>query len=268
MFNISSLSGDLSSLDLTNPSTNLVEKRLKDTVPKSPCQLLYLYSDTSEFSATIKNEGSVPLTVSCSILVSPVFSVGPGGSQENDAPHQQVGKIGERVEHQQRGELQRTTVRTVQGWLELAWSYLREYIEHCPHDEESDGSVGCFEDVLGIVVSFIVLVGLINLSQQLVSVLRAELFPAQFLPAVELSQRLLHDPGVFDVEDLVIDIRSRKETSCDFKFVKSCSSTYLSPPHTDSMLARYSSLAEARLTRLLASIVTSNMDFGSGIVFP
>ena len=34
------------------------------------------------------------------------------------------------------------------------------------------------------------------------------------------------------------------------------------------MLARYSSLAEARLTRLLASIVTSNIDLGSGMVLP
>ena len=55
MFNISSLSGDLSSLDLTNPPTNLVEKRLKDTVPKSSCQLLDLNSNTRELSATLKN---------------------------------------------------------------------------------------------------------------------------------------------------------------------------------------------------------------------
>ena len=96
-------------------------------------------------------------------LVKPVFSVGPGGSQEYDAPHQQVGKIGERVQHQQRGELERGIVR--ETGMEVAWSYLREYIEDRPHDKEGDGSVGCFEDIFRIIVSFVVLVGLLYLCQ-------------------------------------------------------------------------------------------------------
>ena len=96
--------------------------------------------------------------------------------------------------------------------MEVAWSYLREYIEDRPHDEEGDGSVGCFEDVLGVVVSFVVLVRLLDLCQQLVSVLQTELLPAQLLPAVELSQRLLHDAGVLNVQDLLIDIRPEKDT--------------------------------------------------------
>ena len=91
---------------------------------------------------------------------------------------------------------------------------MREYIEDRPHDKESDRGVGCFEDIFGIIVSFVVLVGLLYLSQQLVPVLQTELLPAQLLPAVELSQRLVHDGCVLDVQNLVVDIRSRR-TNCN-----------------------------------------------------
>ena len=90
-------------------------------------------------------------------------------------------------------------------------SYLRENIKDSPHDEQSDGSVGCLEDIFGVIVSFVVLVGLLDLGQELVPVLQTELLPAQLLPAVELRQRLVHDGGVLDVQHLVIDIRSRED---------------------------------------------------------
>jgi hypothetical protein len=35
----------------------------------------------------------------------PVLDVGPRGSQHHQAPHQQVGEVGQRVQHQQRTHL-------------------------------------------------------------------------------------------------------------------------------------------------------------------
>ena len=143
---------------------------------------------------------------------------------------------------------------------------MREDVEDGPHDEQSDGSVGSLEDVLGVVVRLVVVVGLLDLLQQLLSVLHAELLAPQLLPAVKLRQRSLHYPGVFYVKNLVIDVGSETVIVSLWSLVMIIS--YWSPPHRLSMLAKYSSLAEARLTRLLASIVTSNIDFGSGIVLP
>lgn len=84
---------------------------------------------------------------------------------------------------------------------------MRDDIEDSPHDEEGDGSVGCFENILGVIVSFVVLVGLLYLSQQLVPVLQAELLSAELLPAIKLCQGLLYYRGVLNVEHLVVNVR-------------------------------------------------------------
>ena len=84
---------------------------------------------------------------------------------------------------------------------------MRDDIEDGPHDEEGDGSVGCFENILGVIVSFVVLVGLLYLSQELVPVLQAELFSAELLPAIKLCQGLLYYGGVLNVEHLVVNVR-------------------------------------------------------------
>ena len=86
-------------------------------------------------------------------------------------------------------------------------SYLRENIKDSPHDEQSDGSVGCLEDIFGVIVSFVVLVGLLDLCQQLVPVLQAELLSAELLPAIKLCQGLLYYRGVLNVEHLVVNVR-------------------------------------------------------------
>ena len=109
---------------------------------------------------------------------------------------------------------------------------------------------------------------LADLLLQLVPVLLTELLAAQLLPAVELGHGSLHYPHVLHLQHLIIDIGPK--TNNKIRLIK-CSrqlNPYLSPPHRLSMQPRYNSLAEARLTKLLASIVTSNIDLGSGIVFP
>ena len=39
------------------------------------------------------------------MLALPVLGIGPGGPKEGQAPHQEVGKVGEGVEHQKGGDL-------------------------------------------------------------------------------------------------------------------------------------------------------------------
>ena len=39
------------------------------------------------------------------ILLAPVLGVGPGGAEEGEAPHEQVGQVGQGVEHQEGGHL-------------------------------------------------------------------------------------------------------------------------------------------------------------------
>ena len=83
--------------------THLVEEGLEDTVPHSARELLYLDTDSRELSAGLENvrlSGDQRLGGD-----QPVLGVRPGGSQEDEAPHQEVGKVSEGVEHQQRGDL-------------------------------------------------------------------------------------------------------------------------------------------------------------------
>ena len=83
---------------------------------------------------------------------------------------------------------------------------MREDIENRPHHEQCDRGVGSFEDVLGVVVSFVVVVRLLDLRQQLVSVLQTELFSSQLLPRVKLRHGCVNYPRVLNVQHLVINV--------------------------------------------------------------
>ena len=85
-------------------------------------------------------------------------------------------------------------------------NYLWKNVENGPHNKYRDWSVGRLENVFGIVVSFIVVVGLLYLLEQLVPVLAAELLAAKLLPRVKLWERCLDYPLVLHVQDLVVNV--------------------------------------------------------------
>ena len=92
------------------------------------------------------------------------------------------------------------------NWLDIFLYYLWENVENGPHDKYRDWSVGRLEDVFGIVMSFVVVVWLLNLLEQLVPVLAAELLAAKLLPRVKLWERCLDNPLMFHIQDLVINV--------------------------------------------------------------
>ena len=93
--------------------------------------------------------------------------------------------------------LQKTSIH---GW------YLRRHVKQGPHDKQCDWSVGSFENVFRVIVSFVVVVRLLNLTEQLVSVLQTTFLTSQFLHTVKLIQCNLNNFMMLCLQCLVIDI--------------------------------------------------------------
>ena len=87
----------------TKKTSYLAEDRLEAIVPHFSCELLDLDTHPTELATEAqgdKIEFSILLVVAL-----PVLGIGPGGPEEGQAPHQEVGKVGEGVEHQKGRDL-------------------------------------------------------------------------------------------------------------------------------------------------------------------
>ena len=78
---------------------------MEAVVPHLSCKLLDLDTHPTELATEVQgdqNELSILF-----VLALPVLGIGPGGPKEGQAPHQEVGKVGEGVEHQKGRDLKR-----------------------------------------------------------------------------------------------------------------------------------------------------------------
>ena len=78
---------------------------MEAVVPHLSCELLDLDTHPTELATEVQG-GQNELYI-LFVLALPVLGIGPGGPKEGQAPHQEVGKVGEGVKHQKRGDLMR-----------------------------------------------------------------------------------------------------------------------------------------------------------------
>ena len=78
---------------------------MEAVVPHLSCELLDL--DTHPTELTTKGPGGQNKLYILFVLALPVLGIGPGGPKEGQAPHQEVGKVDEGVEHQKGRDLMR-----------------------------------------------------------------------------------------------------------------------------------------------------------------
>ena len=76
---------------------------MEAVVPHLSCKLLDL--DTHPTELATEGQGDQNEFSFLFVLTLPVLGIGPGGPKEGQAPHQEVGKVGEGVEHQKGGDL-------------------------------------------------------------------------------------------------------------------------------------------------------------------
>ena len=76
---------------------------MEAVVPHLSCELLDLDTHPTELATEVQG-GQNKLSI-LFVLALPVLGIGPGGPEEGQAPHQEVGKVGEGVEHQKGGDL-------------------------------------------------------------------------------------------------------------------------------------------------------------------
>ena len=76
---------------------------MEAVVPHFSCKLLDLDTHPTELATEVQGGQNV-LSI-LFLLALPVLGIGPGGPEESQAPHQEVGKVGEGVEHQKGGDL-------------------------------------------------------------------------------------------------------------------------------------------------------------------
>ena len=78
---------------------------MEAVVPHLSCELLDL--DTHPTELATEGQGDQNELSILFLLALPVLGIGPGGPKEGQAPHQEVGKVGEGVEHQKGRDLMR-----------------------------------------------------------------------------------------------------------------------------------------------------------------
>ena len=78
---------------------------MEAVVPHFSCKLLDL--DTHPTELATEGPGDQNKLSVLFVLALPVLGIGPGGPKEGQAPHQEVGKVGEGVEHQKGRDLMR-----------------------------------------------------------------------------------------------------------------------------------------------------------------
>ena len=71
-------------------------------VPHFSCELLDLDTHPTELATEGQDQNKLSILF---VLALPVLGIGPGGPKEGQPPHQEVGKVGEGVEHQKRRDL-------------------------------------------------------------------------------------------------------------------------------------------------------------------
>ena len=71
-------------------------------VPHFSCELLDLDTHPTELATEGQDQNKLSILF---VLALPVLGIGPGGPKEGQTPHQEVGKVGEGVEHQKRRDL-------------------------------------------------------------------------------------------------------------------------------------------------------------------
>ena len=76
---------------------------MEAVVPHLSCELLDLDTHPTELATEVQGD-QIELSILL-VLALPVLGIGPGGPEESQAPHQEVGKVGEGVEHQKGRDL-------------------------------------------------------------------------------------------------------------------------------------------------------------------
>ena len=76
---------------------------MEAVVPHFSCELLDLNAHSTELATEVQG-GQNELSI-LFVLALPVLGIGPGGPKEGQTPHQEVGKVGEGVEHQKGRDL-------------------------------------------------------------------------------------------------------------------------------------------------------------------
>ena len=77
---------------------------MEAVVPHLSCELLDLDTHPTELATEVQDENELYILF---VLALPVLGIGPGGPKEGQAPHQEVGKVGEGVKHEKGGDLMR-----------------------------------------------------------------------------------------------------------------------------------------------------------------
>ena len=78
---------------------------MEAVVPHFSCKFLDLDTHPTELATEV--QGDQNELYIWFVLALPVLGIGPGGPKEGQAPHQEVGKVGEGVEHQKGRDLMR-----------------------------------------------------------------------------------------------------------------------------------------------------------------
>ena len=71
---------------------------MEAVVPHLSCELLDLDTHPTELATEVQGD-QIELSILL-VLALPVLGIGPGGPEEGQAPHQEVGKVGEGGAHQ------------------------------------------------------------------------------------------------------------------------------------------------------------------------